>query len=69
MSSQAVLRTGEEVNEAPEGLVVSFDKKYDKPEKKELISDCYGNLKCPDTGQILFCHRVPSNLRMLYDTF
>lgn len=65
MSAQALLKEEEDVT-VP-GLVVSFDKNYEQP--RELKSDCYGNLYCPDTGRMLFCHRIPSNLGMLYDTF
>jgi hypothetical protein len=35
----------------------------------KLISDSDGYQYCPKTGQILFCHRVPTNGHLLYDTF
>lgn len=35
-----------------------------------LVSDHYGNKYCPDTGVMLFCHRISTGgNHLLYDTF
>ena len=66
-TAQAVLSTNEEVVPQQHGLVV--DIKTGFPPLSNLVGDCYGNQYCPHTGQILFCHRVPTNGNLLYDTF
>ena len=49
------------------GMVV--DIKTGFPPLPELVSDSNGNQYCPETGQMLFCHRVSTNRNLLYDTF
>jgi hypothetical protein len=64
----AEVLTGEEVVPQKQHAVVVDIKTGFQP-LPELVSDHEGNQYCPQTGQILFCNRVPTNRNLLYDTF
>lgn len=63
----AALKQEEEVVPQKEAKVVDLVTGFQPLPK--LVSDHEGNQYCPETGQILFCHRISKNRNLLYDTF
>ncbi len=66
-NTATVLEEKEEV--VPQQHAVVVDIKTGFPPLPELVSDHDGNQYCPETGQMLFCHRVFQSGNLLYDTF